>query len=321
MKPTVSVGIITYNHAPFIRQCLLSILEQITQFEVEIVVGEDCSTDGTREEIQRVMAEFPGRITALFHNQNLGALHNGYDCVMPACRGEFVALCEGDDLWNDCHKLQKQVDYLRAHPDCVLTCHDASVVNEKGELVVESRLKNHEKKELTAIELGQGGYVLALTMCFRNRVRSFPQELYKSPNGDLFLCVLLSEFGYCHYHSDINPAKYRSHHGGVWSLRPQIERWKNALITYSQLIKYLDGAGRKSLRDFYIYFSIDQQETIFIHCLSHRKYADGLKSFFNLIGFTMRHRSMLAAPRAAARLIRMAGRIAIQKKMTPTHQT
>ncbi len=115
VAPKVSVGIVTYNHAPFIRECLESALAQVTDFPFEIVVGEDCSTDGTRAIVEEYAARFPGRIRALLAEKNLGVFEN-WRRVLEACRGKYLANLDGDDRMRP-GRLQKQVAHLDAHPD------------------------------------------------------------------------------------------------------------------------------------------------------------------------------------------------------------
>ena len=111
MKPLVSVCMTTYNHAPYIAQALESILAQRTSFGVEIVVGDDCSQDGTAEIVNHYVAQYPDRVRLITDAKNVGMRAN-YRRVVEACRGEYVAMCDGDDFWCDEEKLQRQVEVL-----------------------------------------------------------------------------------------------------------------------------------------------------------------------------------------------------------------
>ena len=121
-SPKVSVVMLTYNHEKFIAQAIESVLIQRTNFPIELVVGEDCSTDGTREIVRRYAAARPDIIRLVFHEKNVGAYENGQD-VLAACQGEYIALLEGDDYWTSPDKLQRQADYLDAQPACALCFH------------------------------------------------------------------------------------------------------------------------------------------------------------------------------------------------------
>lgn len=134
-KIKISVGVITYNQESTIRQTLDSILAQKGDFDLELVIGEDCSTDATRaicEEYARQWNDEMSRdkslneplalndgkrvIKLLPNTKNLGIMAN-FARVMRACSGDYIGICAGDDYWCDEHKLQKQLEYIRMHPD------------------------------------------------------------------------------------------------------------------------------------------------------------------------------------------------------------
>jgi glycosyltransferase involved in cell wall biosynthesis len=115
--PKLSVAIITFNHAEFIAKALDSVLMQLTSFDYEIIVGDDCSTDGTREIIQTYQQRWPAKITTVFREKNVGMMRNFKETV-EQCTGNYIALLEGDDYWTDLNKLQLQAEYLDGHPNC-----------------------------------------------------------------------------------------------------------------------------------------------------------------------------------------------------------
>lgn len=119
--PSVSVFMMTYNHEAYVRQSIESILNQKVDFDYDIVIGEDCSKDGTRSIIKSIAEEYPGKFKLLLHERNLGA-HANQLTVFKACTGTFIAMCEGDDFWSDPLKLQKQVDHLLNNPDSGMVC-------------------------------------------------------------------------------------------------------------------------------------------------------------------------------------------------------
>lgn len=132
---TLSVVFITYNHEPYLRKALDSVLMQETDFDFEIVVGEDCSTDRTRGLLLEYKEKYPDRITLLFREKNLGRpTLNVYQTAM-ACKGDYLAFLEGDDYWTDSRKLQSQVDFLRSHPGYMGVTHTCRVVGKEGEEV------------------------------------------------------------------------------------------------------------------------------------------------------------------------------------------
>ena len=115
--PVVSVHMITYNHEPYIRQAIEGVMLQKTDFEFELVIGEDCSQDKTREICFEYQKKYPDKIRVLWWHENVSTFGGNSRRVTVHCRGEFIAFCEGDDYWIDSFKLQKQVDVMRKNPN------------------------------------------------------------------------------------------------------------------------------------------------------------------------------------------------------------
>lgn len=116
-EPVVSIRTSTYNHEKYIRQCIDGILMQKTDFPFEYIIGEDCSTDGTRAIVMEYAEKYPDIIRVVTDDVNVGMKANGLRCI-ERCRGKYMAICEGDDWWTDPNKLQRQVEYMEAHPEC-----------------------------------------------------------------------------------------------------------------------------------------------------------------------------------------------------------
>ena len=127
-EPVVSVCMITYNHAPFIAKSIEGVLQQRSEYPFELVIGEDCSTDGTREIVERYQRLHPDVIRVITSEKNVGSLKNAVR-ARKACRGKYIAFCEGDDYWHHPEKLQKQVAYMENHPECGLVCSNYDVNN------------------------------------------------------------------------------------------------------------------------------------------------------------------------------------------------
>lgn len=111
--PVVSVLMVTFNHAKYIRKAVESVMKQRTDFDYELIIGEDASTDGTREICFDLQKKYPERIRVLWSEKNLYAINGNSRRVKECARGEYVAFLEGDDYWTDECKLQKQVDLIR----------------------------------------------------------------------------------------------------------------------------------------------------------------------------------------------------------------
>lgn len=128
----VSVLFITYNHEPYLKQSLDAVLMQETDFDYEIVVGEDCSTDNTRAILREYADRYPDKFRLLFREKNFGRpTMNVYDTGMH-CEGDYIAFLEGDDYWTDSKKLQKQVDFLDKNPEYMACTHTCEVVDKYG---------------------------------------------------------------------------------------------------------------------------------------------------------------------------------------------
>lgn len=139
-EPLVSVKMLTYNHAPYIAQAIESVLMQKTTFPFELVIGEDCSTDGTREIVFDYARRYPEIIRVVTSDKNVGALQNSVRCSR-VLRGKYIAWCEGDDYWHRDDKLQLQVDYLETHPECGLVYSDYDQYDVKSQKYIKNYLK------------------------------------------------------------------------------------------------------------------------------------------------------------------------------------
>ncbi len=153
-QPVLSVVCVVYNHEKYLRQALDGVLMQEVDFPYEVLVGEDCSTDGSRAILQEYAEKYPGVFTMFYREKNLGAKENGWDLYMRT-RGEFMIVLECDDYWTDAHKLQRQVDYLRAHPEVISVAHPVRVVDENGNPTGE-RYPDCKKKHYTLKEYRRG---------------------------------------------------------------------------------------------------------------------------------------------------------------------
>ena len=123
-SPLVSVRLMTYNHAPFIKNAMQGIMMQKTSFKIEVVVGDDFSKDNTLEIIKKFSDTENIKLKILnreihddywFQRQENGRIYNFYN-ILKNCKGNYIALLDGDDYWTDPYKLQKQVDFLEENP-------------------------------------------------------------------------------------------------------------------------------------------------------------------------------------------------------------
>ncbi len=133
MTPKVSVLLITYNHGKFIKKAIDGILMQKTDFQFELVIGDDCSPDNTRNIIEDCLKKTKIIVKRSYNETNQGVMENIRKAYM-RCEGQYIAYIEGDDFWTDETKLQSQVDFLDSHPDYIEIAHQCSLVDRKGKL-------------------------------------------------------------------------------------------------------------------------------------------------------------------------------------------
>ena len=133
IRPLVSVVMLAYNHQDFLAEAIDSIVSQKTSFPFELVIGEDCSTDRTRDIVLDYQKQYPEKIRVLTAKKNC-RFYNGSNWVrtLLSCRGKYIAFCEGDDYWIDERKLQKQVDILESDPSIGLVCGQCKTKYERG---------------------------------------------------------------------------------------------------------------------------------------------------------------------------------------------
>ena len=168
-EPLVSIKMVTYNHAPFIAQAIEGVLQQKTNFPFELIIGEDCSTDGTREIVFEYQKKYPEIIRVVTSEKNIGAKRNGLR-TLKACHGKYIAYCEGDDYWHDPGKLQKQVDYLENHPECGMVYSSFDVYHVKTkerirDFINYRKWKMPENPNITDILESKGGRSRGITTC------------------------------------------------------------------------------------------------------------------------------------------------------------
>ena len=195
-KPMVSVVMITYGHENYIRQAIEGVLMQNCNFEVELIVANDCSPDNTDCVINGIIQNHPrgNWITYYNHPVNLGMMLN-FIFALQQAQGEYIALCDGDDYWTDLYKIQKQVDFLEANKDYILTFHPVKILKPNGELVedfITNVPENYETQETLA---RLGNYIHTPSVVFRNILKNYPEELFICPIPDYFLYMLLTNHG------------------------------------------------------------------------------------------------------------------------------
>ena len=187
----VSIWMITYNHQEFIGYAINSILNQEFRHNFNIVIGEDCSKDNTREICLEYETKFPDKIKVLDSTSNLGMIDNFFR-TLNHCSGDYIAMCEGDDYWIDPYKLQKQVDFLEKNPDYGMVCTDYNrFYQQSGEVKKNCfRLKKYESEVKFDDYILDRSTIGTATVMFRKSlydsyVRDIPDAIRRSFNvGD-----------------------------------------------------------------------------------------------------------------------------------------
>ncbi len=247
--PTVSVAMITYNHADYIQAAIEGVMMQQTSFPVELIIGEDCSTDETRKICIEYQKKYPDKIRLLLPDKNIGVVLNCLN-TFQACVGKYTAICEGDDYWTEPHKLQIQVDFLEAHPEYAGTAHQSLVIGES----TENRLfRNNVSNEIGLNQLLGIRLYHTASVVFRTNILEL---FYQAPtvlSADRLLNFLIAISGKIRY-SDDCMCVYRIHAGGI-SSNATLEQMKLDLNCVSFLKKIYPPFPRIHYLS-YVYFTI-----------------------------------------------------------------
>jgi glycosyltransferase involved in cell wall biosynthesis len=216
---------ITYNHEKFIAQAIESVLMQKTPFPIELVIGEDCSPDGTRAIVKRYAAAHPEIIRALLPETNLGAPKN-MDAVLKASRGKYLAILEGDDYWTDPEKLRLQVEFMEKHPDCAICHHRVDAVDEKTHQNSYQYPPPEWRGEWAeADSLLHTNFIQTCSALYRrSRFPAIPESMHKLKVADWAMGILASRGGGRIGYIDRLMAVYRLHAGSSWQAKPYEER-------------------------------------------------------------------------------------------------
>lgn len=219
----VSAMILTYNHERFIGQAIEGFLIQKTNFPCELVIAEDCSTDGTRDVIRRYWEKHPDRIRVLLNRRNIGASPTVARAYQ-ACRGQYVAMVEGDDYWTAPDKLQRQADLLDRHPEYAMCFHSVQMVWDDGSREPVLYRPPQVKDRYTLRDLMKSNFIGSCAAMYRRGVFGpHPLWYHIMPVGDWCQHILHAQHGDIGY-IDEPMAVYRQHSGGVYSARPAVYR-------------------------------------------------------------------------------------------------
>lgn len=240
-SPLVSVCIITYNHASYLRQALDSVLMQQVDFPYEICLGEDGSTDGTRDICLAYAKRHPDKIRLFLRDRTNPArekykvphAHNG-QATYEACRGSYIAFVEGDDYWICPTKLAQQVAALKSNPAATVVAHYTMRIPE-GEPWNARAIPDVALRELAVEDLLRARFYIHTSSLMLRRSTHTDQEVFRhAPCGDvpLLFCQLLHGIGL------MLPqvmSVYRIHADGVFSAKPAISQIQQTVELWEAL--------------------------------------------------------------------------------------
>jgi glycosyltransferase involved in cell wall biosynthesis len=279
-QPLVSIICPTFNHEKYIAQAIDGFLMQKTSFPFEIIVHDDASTDKTASIAREYEAGHPGLFANIYQSENQLSKNivNVSRITFAAARGKYIALCEGDDYWTDPLKLQKQIDFLEAHPGYSACFHNARKLDDTGFLNLYNDLT--EAKDFTQDELVRSLQVPTASVVFRNKVKEMPQWLLDC-FLDITLFFYISGFG-DFYASPEVMSVYRVHAGGIWTGQQQEKKMANHIgIRYGMLAKLpLSKTQERSIKQIIVEMRL-QRMSYFAN--KHAYSATFFKDFFNVI--------------------------------------
>ncbi len=243
--PSVKVSVVlrTFNHEAFIAQAIESVLIQRAQFPFHLVIGEDCSTDRTREIVSAYAERYPELITAILPERNLG--HGEiFRRALEAATGELIAYLDGDDYWTSPAKLARQVDYLERNPGCASCFHDVSLVYDRAGIPSGATSPGFGEGQFGLEQIVMECFVPAPAMMFRRGVaRGLRPWVFDSAWIDWLIHIRSAELGSIGYLPE-PLAAYRVHQGGMFSAMDRISQLEEDVDFYERLLPELPRQGK-----------------------------------------------------------------------------
>lgn len=255
-EPMVSICVQTYQHVNYIKECLDGILMQKTSFPFEILLGDDESTDGTREVCVEYTEKYPEKIRFFLHSRENNIRINGnptgrFNLLynLYSANGRYIALCEGDDYWTDPLKLQKQVNFLEENPEFNICFHQVKILNSQtftDDVHIEKRYNSITEFPATVLDLLKAGnFIHTPSVMYRGDEIKIPFEFTLSPVGDYFLHIIVAQEGYIKRIDEVM-AVYR-HGVGIYSTLSSREMQKKITLYQLCILSYLHNTEQKKI--------------------------------------------------------------------------
>lgn len=235
----VSVCMTTYNHEQYIAQAIDSVLAQKTNFDFQLIIGEDCSQDKTRKIVSDYQKKYPQIIRLLLANKNQGMMANWVK-TLQAVRSQYLAVLEGDDYWINPYKLQKQVDFLDKHPDYSLCFHATQAFYESDRKKTYLIPPKQRKKSLYSLEdILEYNFIATCSVMYRhNLVKKLPAWFNQLGLGDWPMHILYAMHGPIGYIDKVM-ARYRIHQNSVFSSRAKADNFLDIIEMMQCLDRHL----------------------------------------------------------------------------------
>ncbi len=253
----VSILCITYNHGPFIRDALESFVRQKTNFAFEVLIHDDASTDGTADIIYEYEHKYPHIFRCIYQKENIWGKKDAFlDFLMPMVRGKYVAINEGDDYWCDDLKLQKQFDFMEAHPEFSVCFHPVRVHFDNGlypDSIFPPAKFRFNKEVLSLSDLLKHNFIQTNSVMYRwrfhaeNADKLIPRCILP---GDWYLHLVHAQIGKIGFLPEIMSV-YRRHDESVWTNAMVSPQWflKCGIANIRFYLEVDKNFGRDSAKD------------------------------------------------------------------------
>ena len=272
-KILVSVVVTSYNHRLYIREAIEGVLRQKTDFPFELIIHDDCSTDGTQDIIREYERKYPGIVKPIYEVNNLYQTASWkvfFDKICLHIAGKYVALCEGDDYWTDEEKLQRQVDFMEDHPDFSLCMHNAWRLNQTTGTreLMNTFAGDKELIQRDSVQCGLGSNFPATASYFMKRetYTELPDEFLCNPVGDYCIRQYAAAHGKTFYF-DRPMSVYRVNvpHSYMSNVSAKESSYNRYTIGMMKFYHFLDGYTQKRFHDI---LSVKIQSDFYGYCCS-----------------------------------------------------
>lgn len=296
----VSVVCITYNQGLYVDKMLKSIVDQKTNFEYEILIHDDASSDDTQKIIMKYAKQYPKLVKPVLQkdNQYSKGINPNIAYNYPRVQGKYIAYCEGDDFWNNPNKLQKQYDAMEMNGKCSLCVHDVQCIYQNGKMSnmkfppIKIKEGIISSRDYMRLELRDAGWLFQTSSYFirTDVIRKFVQEYNnRYPVGDLALVLFSLQYGNCYYLNETMSC-YRLNSGGYMS--NLMSREKRIMHCKKMIEGHLDFDCRTDQRYHnYFEYAIRNKEVEIL--ILEKKYREIFQSKYKFIRKKMNFRKKM----------------------------